>query len=368
MPTHFYYVHDDTIRTASPDDVCWLQEETGSANEESKDESNALTVVTRPVREKIKLEPIRKEPEPEEDFSLYIPETRLWQPNTHEESDSVPLCIRIQIHAIGITEALLFDVELLASLFRKEAEVMDHKDFFQTYYSTFTRDELLRWLCGHAAHALFGSEADGEKNKKLCRSVAINLAQKLQAVGVFKQVRGSTSKPLEDPNSLFRFHEDEKDQSILNSRSIWFRASRDPLYVVSELLYKMLNLRLKYPNRDFRETEDLKKFNFASAELQTVNINNLSRLELFAFFLNAYNLMVLHAHAVLGSIDGTDFSSQKVCFKHNYQYMIAAYNYTLAEIEERLFSRMIRSKYPKNSEKSKPPEPRVHFALSLVCI
>ena len=335
-------------------------------SDESKDQNNVVAI--RPVREKIKLEPIKKEAEPEEDFSIIVPETRIWQPKAREEPEAVPLCIRIQIHAAGITEAVLFDVELLASLFRKAAEIKDHKDFtgLYTYQDTFTADCLLKWLCSHAAHALFGSEADGEKNQKLSKSVALNLAQKLLAVGVFRVVKGSTSKPFDDPNNLFRFHEHEKNQSILNSRTIWFRAARDPLYVVSELLYKMLNLRLKYPNRDFREMEDLKKFNTASAELQTVNINELTRLELFAFFLNAYNLMVLHIHAIMGSTDGTDFSSQRVCCKHDYQYMIAAYNYTLAEIEERLFSRMLRAKYPKNSDKAKAPEPRVHFALSMV--
>jgi len=90
-------------------------------------------------------------------------------------------------------------------------------------------------------------------------------------------------------------------------------------------------------------------------------------MQLLAFFLNAYNLMVLHAHVVRGSIDGTDFKSQKIPFTRDNQYMIAAYNYSLAEIEERLFCRMLRAKFPKKSDKSRAPEPRVHFALSLGC-
>ena len=76
--------------------------------------------------------------------------------------------------------------------------------------------------------------------------------------------------------------------------------------------------------------------------------------------------MVLHAHVVRGSIDGTDFKSQKIPFTRDNQYMIAAYNYSLAEIEERLFCRVLRAKFPKKSDKSRAPEPRVHFALSLV--
>ena len=64
-----------------------------------------------------------------------------------------------------------------------------------------------------------------------------------------RQVTGSLTKPLEDPNALFRFHEDEKEGPLLNCCSIWFQNAREPLLVVSELLYTMLNLRLKFPNR-----------------------------------------------------------------------------------------------------------------------
>ena len=58
-----------------------------------------------------------------------------------------------------------------------------------------------------------------------------------------------------------------------------------------------------------------------------------SRIQLLAFFLNAYNLMVLHAHVVRGSLDESDFKAQKIPFTRDNQYMIAAYNYSLAEIE-----------------------------------
>jgi hypothetical protein len=278
-----------------------------------------------------------------------------------------PLCIRIQVHAEGITEALLFHVDLLASAIRQAVMIKDHKSFLKVHPNTFRGQAAIEWLRGHAARALFGSEAEKEKNQQLSRSVALLLGQKLLAVGVFRQVTGSLTKPLEDPNALFRFHEDEKEGPLLNCRSIWFQNAREPLLVVSELLYTMLSLRLKYPDRDIRELEELNNFTASAAELQLVNINDLSRIQLLAFFLNAYNLMVLHAHVVRGSVDGHDFKSQKIPFTRDNQYMIAAYNYSLAEIEERLFCRMLRAKFPKKSDKSRAPEPRVHFALSLGC-
>uniref|UniRef100_A0A7S0QMA7 Myosin motor domain-containing protein n=1 Tax=Cryptomonas curvata TaxID=233186 RepID=A0A7S0QMA7_9CRYP len=315
------------------------------------------------------LEEDKDDPEPApQDYAITPAPAKSRQLQTQEEAPPVsPLCIRIQVHAEGITEALLFHVDLLASAIRQAVMIKDHKSFLKVHPNTFRGQAAIEWLRGHAARALFGSEAEKEKNQQLSRSVALLLGQKLLAVGVFRQVTGSLTKPLEDPNALFRFHEDEKEGPLLNCRSIWFQNAREPLLVVSELLYTMLNLRLKYPDRDLRDTEELNNFTAAAAELQLVNINDLSRIQLLAFFLNAYNLMVLHAHVVRGSVDGTDFKSQKIPFTRDNQYMIAAYNYSLAEIEERLFCRVLRAKFPKKSDKSRAPEPRVHFALSLGC-
>jgi hypothetical protein len=195
---------------------------------------------------------------------------------TQEEAPPVsPLCIRIQVHAEGITEALLFHVDLLASAIRQAVMIKDHKSFLKVHPNTFRGQAAIEWLRGHAARALFGSEAEKEKNQQLSRSVALLLGQKLLAVGVFRQVTGSLTKPLEDPNALFRFHEDEKEGPLLNCRSIWFQNAREPLLVVSELLYTMLNLRLKLPEKDLRDSEELNNFGAAAAELQLVNINDL---------------------------------------------------------------------------------------------
>ena len=42
-----------------------------------------------------------------------------------------------------------------------------------------------------------------------------------------------------------------------------------------QLLYTMLNLRLKLPEKDLRDSEELNNFGAAAAELQLVNINDL---------------------------------------------------------------------------------------------
>ncbi len=52
-----------------------------------------------------------------------------------------------------------------------------------------------------------------------------------------------------------------------------------------------------------------------------------------------------------------DFKAQKIPFTRDNQYMIAAYNYSLAEIEERLFCRVLRAKSPLPLPPLTPPSP-----------
>lgn len=99
-----------------------------------------------------------------------------------------PLCIRIQVHAEGITEALLFHVDLLASAIRQAVIIKDHKSFLKVHPNTFRGQAAIEWLRGHAARALFGSEAEKEKNQQLSRSVALLLGQKLLAGRIFSSV------------------------------------------------------------------------------------------------------------------------------------------------------------------------------------
>jgi myosin-5 len=162
-----------------------------------------------------------------ENYQLQQPSSKSRALTAQDDAAPVsPLCIRIQVHAEGITEALLFHVDLLASAIRQAVMIKDHKSFLKVHPNTFRGQAAIEWLRGHAARALFGSEAEKEKNQQLSRSVALLLGQKLLAVGVFRQVTGSLTKPLEDPNALFRFHEDEKEGPLLNCRSIWFQNAR----------------------------------------------------------------------------------------------------------------------------------------------
>ena len=52
----------------------------------------------------------------------------------------------------------------------------------------------------------------------LLKSIALLLAQKLMDVGFFRLVWGNSKTPLQQPDGLLRFHDDERDISMLNCR------------------------------------------------------------------------------------------------------------------------------------------------------
>jgi hypothetical protein len=52
----------------------------------------------------------------------------------------------------------------------------------------------------------------------LLKSISMLLAQKLMDVGYFRMVGGSSKAPLQQLDGLLRFHDDERDISMLNCR------------------------------------------------------------------------------------------------------------------------------------------------------
>ena len=80
-------------------------------------------------------------------------------------------------------------------------------------------------------------ERHKDSNKAIIKNVADLLAAKLQSCGVYRQVAGNIEKGFADPAALFRFHHDDNDKQVLNFCHLWLRLSRDPLTVVSDLLY-----------------------------------------------------------------------------------------------------------------------------------
>ena len=221
--------------------------------------------------------------------------------------------------------------------------------------------------CGARAHRV---EAEKEKNQQLSRSEALLLGQKPAGPWRLSPGHGLAHQAARGPECALPLHEDEKEGPLLN-RSIWFQNAREPLLVVSELPLHHAQLAPVLSQRGqglLKDSEELNNFTASAAELQLVNINDLSRIQLLAFFLKRLQPdgpartrgARLHGQPRLQVAEDPLHARQPV-------HDCRLYNYSLAEIEERLFCRVLRAKFPKKSDKSRAPEPRVHFALSLGC-
>ena len=252
------------------------------------------------------------------------------------DSDIPSISIVILVTAQGVTEQLTFEIDLLSHALRRAMTIKDHKSFMRVHYKTFRCSQFMEWMTAHAAKNLFGSKASDPRHKTLTKAVAVMLGDKFLTVGILRQVTGSLSKPFEDANALLRFHEDEKHMTAVNCKSLWFQSARAPQVVITELLNTLLNIvrATANPGKELKGSEVLGGFTAATQELQMINTSDMSRVQLLTFFINVYNLMTLHLHCLRGTLEKADMKDLKLAFTREHFYMIAAYNYCLAEIEE----------------------------------
>ena len=108
----------------------------------------------------------------------------------------------------------------------------------------------------------------------------------------------------------------------------------------------------------------------ATAQLQRVDVNSLSREEKIAFFINIYNALVIHANVARGPPTNI---WQRYKFFNYTSYIIGGYLYCLQDIENGVlranrrgiaqFRRPFGSKDPRRKIALNRHEPRIHFAL-----
>eukprot|EP00672_Neobodo_designis_P021314 CAMPEP_0174841876 /NCGR_PEP_ID=MMETSP1114-20130205/9590_1 /TAXON_ID=312471 /ORGANISM="Neobodo designis, Strain CCAP 1951/1" /LENGTH=520 /DNA_ID=CAMNT_0016076075 /DNA_START=100 /DNA_END=1662 /DNA_ORIENTATION=+ len=120
-----------------------------------------------------------------------------------------------------------------------------------------------------------------------------------------------------------------------------------------------------------QDDEDFQKFTEAVTELQTVDLDELSRAEKIAFGINTYNMAVLHAYAIRGPPSGF-FDMYR--FFNSIGYDIGGHHYTLNDIENGFlrgnrkaigaFSLPFDHKDPRLEFAVENPDYRIHFALN----
>ncbi|KAI0494705.1 hypothetical protein KFK09_024848 [Dendrobium nobile] len=258
-------------------------------------------------------------------------------------------------------------IDELATIIRKMKESIVIKDRFykmRRFSSCFLASEAVDFLA---------------EDQYLERDEAVELGRKMLSQHFFRHVLDDNI--FEDSGHLYRFLED--DPTIITQ---CYNVSRDRIDVQPKPIIEIASsLRLlsygiyeAYVSEDenhvdyesIYHSEEFKRYLRIIEELERVDLDCLSREEKLAFFINLYNMMVIHAILTCGFPVGP-LDRRK--FLGDFKYVIGGYSYSLSAIQNGVLRGNQRPPYnltkpfgPKDrrSKVALPyPEPLVHFAL-----
>ncbi|BAM79760.1 similar to guanine nucleotide exchange factor [Cyanidioschyzon merolae strain 10D] len=289
-------------------------------------------------------------------------ETAASLPETEVES-SVQTESRQRSESVGVT----VDLEQVYNRLRDSQtglQLADRRWRLITYSRCFVGSEAVQWM---------------QINLGISREEAIDLGQRLMDAGLFHHV--TYSEPFRDGNFFYAFQEDE-ESNVLNTKLIWdpTRRPRDPVVVAKELITRLALLCevFRHPSNanevDFeslRSSDAFRKYTFAAAELQRVDLGPLSPEERLCFFCNVYNALCLHAHVVHGPPNTV---LRRWSFFKSLSYRIAGMDFTLDDIEHGVLRgnqtrpygliRQFRPGDPRMQYVLSRRDPRIHFVIS----
>eukprot|EP00240_Pyramimonas_obovata_P000549 CAMPEP_0118922860 /NCGR_PEP_ID=MMETSP1169-20130426/1626_1 /TAXON_ID=36882 /ORGANISM="Pyramimonas obovata, Strain CCMP722" /LENGTH=537 /DNA_ID=CAMNT_0006863787 /DNA_START=279 /DNA_END=1892 /DNA_ORIENTATION=+ len=167
-------------------------------------------------------------------------------------------------------------------------------------------------------------------------AAAVALGRRMQALRLLKHV--SCSAAFTDCEAtFFRFQQDDP-AAALNMLQVWRGSTRPGPQVADSLRRQIEGLYSQHLSDDGRQldydalgqSEAFADFVTATGELQRVDLFQMSREELIAFYINVYNMLVIHATVVRGPPQNT---AERLSFFSSIRYRIGGHDYTTDEIE-----------------------------------
>ncbi|OAY72399.1 uncharacterized protein LOC109705438 [Ananas comosus] len=258
-------------------------------------------------------------------------------------------------------------IDELATIVRKMRESIVPKDRF--------------YKMRRFSNCFLGSEAVDflAEDQYLERDEAVEFGRKLASKHFFRHVLDENI--FEDGNHLYRFL--EHDPTVMTQCYNIPRGTIDvkpkPITEIAARL-RLLSYAMfeAYVSEDGRHVEyrsihgceEFKRYLRITEELQRVELDDLSREEKLAFFINLYNMMAIHAILTWGHPAG---ALDRRKFFGDFKYVIGGCSYSLSAIHNGVLRGNQRPPYnlikpfgPRD-ERSKValpyPEPLVHFAL-----
>ena len=240
--------------------------------------------------------------------------------------------------------------------------VRDHKKGIKTYKNSFVGKDVVDWLL---------------ENKDIDRETATNIGQQLVERHFGKSVKRRASTPFKDDNTIYHFISNG-DSNALNA---WLHTQCEPRpapEVAEELRQVILSMYSEHISSDGKSVNYkgipkhplFSKYIQLIAELKRVRLEETSREEKLAFFINIYNAMVIHACIAVGPPTNL---WKRYKFFNSVTYVIGGYSYSLNDIENGILraNRKAIGSFKKPFAKSDArleialdsPEPKIHFAL-----
>ncbi|XP_073010680.1 uncharacterized protein [Typha latifolia] len=258
-------------------------------------------------------------------------------------------------------------IDELATIVRKMKESVIPKDRF--------------YKMRRFSNCFLGSEAVDflAEDQYLERDEAVEFGKKLASKHFFRHVLDEDL--FEDGNHVYRFL--EHDPIIMAQCYNIPRGTIDvkpkPVVEIASRLrvlsYAIIEAYVSEDGRhvDYKsihDSEEFKRYIRITEELQRVELDDFSREEKLAFFINLYNMMAIHAILTWGYPAG---ALDRRKYFGDFKYVIGGYPYSLSAIQNGILRGNQRPPYnitkpfgprDKRSKVALPyPEPLVHFAL-----
>jgi glutaredoxin len=180
------------------------------------------------------------------------------------------------------------------------------------------------------------------------------------------------------PSAIYRFH-CSVDKRVLNMAHVFKRVPRDANVVARELNATVLKITDRYVSADGRgvdyeaiaRSEEFADYAERTHELQELDVSVLTSEQRLAFFINIYNMLMVHASIALGQPKS---ALQRATFFGRVGYVISGFKFTLSEIEHGVLrcnrkppglfaSKCFKRGHPKLRFALKEFDPRIHFML-----
>uniref|UniRef100_A0A7S0WST3 DEP domain-containing protein n=2 Tax=Pyramimonas obovata TaxID=1411642 RepID=A0A7S0WST3_9CHLO len=294
---------------------------------------------------------MRTEPEPTNPM--------LSRPSYPPKPDPVPAARTDAEIYVGGRNVLFTDV-LWA--FEQRVSIEDRAYNMSTYSSCFVGSEAVDFLM-----KLFEL-----KN----RDEAVRVGQKLQETGMFDHVLGE--HPFLDEGYFYRLSI-HKGTKVLNAVRRWTDRIDDPMVTLSVCKKMFSAIQSTHMDSEglvdyaaMAEDRKYRDFQEAICEFQRVDIQGLDHNAKLAFFINLYNLVVLHAFTELGVPTS---SIQRSKYFDEAKYIVGGFTLSLTDIENGILRANRKAPYHFGKQFGgdrvavevlplKQCEPRIHFALN----